>query len=175
MNDSPLSTLDIGQDIMLSDYITYDGMSIIVRPDISLEIAGVVFDKTFQVYDWSQFYIGDLLNFCNDKFGEDFAQIVDPQKYRPKTLQKFGYVADRIAPEDRREELSYSIHCEVVKLDPESQRSWLQMAIDDDMTVDDLREALGNKQPPKVKEPKIIHVPCPECKADIEVSEDDFK
>jgi len=49
------------------------------------------------------------------------------------------------------------------------------MAIEDNMTVEELRAALGTSKPPKVKEPKIIHVPCPECKADIEVSEDDFR
>jgi len=155
------------------ELIVPDGMTLIMSKNITLPEAGAILDKLYESYDWSQFWIGDLLNFCNEKFGEDFAQIVDAEKYSPKTLQKFAYIADRIPPENRFKELGYSMHVEVAHLDPDSQIGWLQMAIDEKWTVNDFREALGKKKPPK--EPRIIHFPCPHCQADIEISEDDFK
>ena len=161
-------------EIVTADYVQYNKMSLIVSPDLTLPVAEVVLDRLYTTYDWSQFYIGDLIIFCNYKFGEDFAQVIDPDRYSVKTLQRFAYIADRVPPGNRREELSYSMHVEVAKLDPDSQAQWLQMAIDDKMTVSDLREAMGTKAK-KEKEPRIIHFPCQHCGADNEVSEDDFK
>jgi len=152
-----------------------DGMTLIMSKNITLPEAGAILDKLYESYDRSQFWIGDLLNFCNKKFGEDFAQIVDAEKYSPKTLQKFAYIADRVPPENRFKELGYSMHVEVAKLDPESQRGWLQMAIDEGWTVESLREAMGKGKAKKEKEPIIHHFPCTSCGADNEVSEDDFK
>ena len=102
-------------------------------------------------------------------------QIVDPDKYQPKTLQRFKYIADRVPPKNRFTKLSYSIHVLVANLDPESQRSWLQMAIDEKWTVDDMEEAMGKKKPKKDKPPKILRFDCSECGHSMEVSEDDFR
>jgi len=162
-------------DIVTADYVQYDKMALVVSPGLTLPVAEVVLERLYTTYDWSQFYIGDLLNFCNGKFGEDFAQIIDADKYSVKTLQRFAYIADRIPPENRREELSYSMHVEVAKLDPESQRGWLQMAIDEGWTVEALREAMGKGKAKKEKEPRIIHFKCEHCGEEIEISEDDFK
>jgi len=162
-------------DIVTDDLMVFDGMTLALSQNLTLPQAGAILEKLYQSMDWSQFYIGDLLNHCNAKFGEDYAQIVDPEKYKPKTLQRFKYIADRVPPKNRFTKLSYSIHVEVAHLDPESQKGWLQMAIDEGWTVDEMREAMGKKKPKKEKGPKIIHFPCPKCGADNEVSEDDFK
>ena len=162
-------------DIVTDDLMVFDGMTLALHQNLTLPQAGAILERLYQARDWSQFHIGDLLNHCNAKFGEDFAQIVDAEKYQPKTLQRFAYIADRVPPDNRRQALSYSIHVEVAHLDPESQKGWLQMAIDEGWTVDEMREAMGKKKPKKEKEPKIIHFPCPHCRKDVEVSEDDFK
>ena len=72
--------------------------------------------------------------------------------------------------------LAYSHYEAVRSLDDEGAREILNAADSNCLSVSELVEIVRDmKGPKKEKEPKIIHFPCPHCKKDVEVSEDDFK
>ena len=92
--------------------------------------------------------IGDTLNYGEALFGEKWSQAVDPAKHNLKTCGNRMRVAKAIPKSRRREnELSFSHHAEVYKLDPSDQVKYLQIAIDDDMSVSALRELITGSFP----------------------------
>ncbi|MFL5313066.1 MAG: hypothetical protein ACJ79H_21750 [Myxococcales bacterium] len=101
----------------------------------------------------SRWWIGDGMNHGEELFGEEFAQAADDPASRydmvqrvtgldPGTLANIRSVCGRVARSRRREELGFWIHAEVAPLEPDEQSKWLQRAIDENLTRDELRRAI---------------------------------
>jgi len=99
------------------------------------------FEHAFKYEKASNWWLGDALIIGEERFGEDFAQVVDP-KYTETHKEKM-WVSRKVPPERRREGLSWSIHREVAALQPDDQEIWLGMAEANDWTVKDLKEAVA--------------------------------
>lgn len=90
------------------------------------------------------FWLGDWLNYGRDMFGEDYAQAAEDTGYSKSHLVACQWVADKVAPELRRDPmaLSWSHHRAVSNLEPYgdelSQDSCLQYAYDNNLTVKEL-------------------------------------
>lgn len=101
-----------------------------------------------------QWWVGDWLNFGEALFGEDSAQAVDgdPQSrydvaHRVTSLEvgslmNIRSVCAKVAKSRRRGELRYSHHVVVASLEPDEQTEWLQRAITNGWTRDELRSEL---------------------------------
>ena len=86
-------------------------------------------------------WIGDLLVFGYDKFGEDKTlQAINATRKKPDTLSSYKWVAESIEPARRRQELSWSAHKEVAMLDPCEQDRMLQMAVDHHLSSREIRK-----------------------------------
>jgi len=109
-----------------------------------------------------QWWIGDMLNYCEAEFGENYTQLFEA--YDPKTLLAYKWVAAAIPPPRRRESLSWSHHQSVAGSTADVQDTLLERAECEGWCVSDLRQAL---RPPKQREPKMIR--CPHCGMDFEV------
>ncbi len=72
-------------------------------------------------------WIGDLLNDGDDRFGEMFSQVCEGQ-ISASLLQRYESVARRVPPENRRPNLSWSSHAAVARLPGISQRRLLKKA-----------------------------------------------
>jgi len=72
-----------------------------------------------------QFLLGDILNYGDDRFGEQAAQIQDDLGYDYGTLADLKWVAKRIPKERRDAKLPWSHHRELAKFEPEEQKKWL--------------------------------------------------
>ena len=75
----------------------------------------------------SAWWIGDLLNSGDARFGETFSQICEGQ-ISADQLQRFESVARRVPKENRRPNLSWSCHAAVARLPPPHQRRLLEKA-----------------------------------------------
>ena len=60
-----------------------------------------------------QFWIGDWLNYGENKYGETYSQALNDTDYELKTLQQTKWVSGKIETSRRREHLSFSHHVEV--------------------------------------------------------------
>lgn len=80
----------------------------------------------------AQFAIGDFVNYVEDRFGEQSAQIIDPGSgWSLKTVKQYAWLAKSIAPDIRRmDKLGVRHHMLVVTLSPGKQREWLNRAAD---------------------------------------------
>jgi hypothetical protein len=94
----------------------------------------------------SQWWLGDALNYGEGAYGEAHAQYVEQAGYSVKTLLNLSWVAAAVAPERRREDLSWSHHEAVAGLDADKQVAWLAVAADGDhglpWSVPKLRQAI---------------------------------
>ena len=75
----------------------------------------------------SKWWIGDLLNDGDDRFGEAFSQVCEGQ-ISAGLLQQYESVARRVPPENRNPNLSWSCHAAVARLPSASQRRLLAKA-----------------------------------------------
>ncbi len=110
-------------------------------------------------------WIGDWLNFGEQKWGEMYAQALETTNYDYATLADAKWVASRVELSRRRETLSWSHHRDVAALEAEKQEIWLDKADKNQWSRAELREAIRNKK--KKRRGRIVS--CPECGHEFEV------
>jgi hypothetical protein len=119
----------------------------------------------------SQWWVGDWLLYGTGRWGEMYAAAAKATGYDPKSLRNYRYVASRVSASLRKDNLTFGHHALVASLDADSQRHWLDRAVHDRLSVEDLRgelraERVGLAEP---AEGVAIHphagivVKCPRC------------
>lgn len=120
--------------------------------DLSFERYEELLRAAGAVKNASSFWIGDLVNFGDARYGERYAQAIDATGLRYGTIANYAYVCSRVAPSRRIENLSFAHHEAVAKLEPADQSGWLQKAAGNGWSRDELRDAMrdaGRLQPPE--------------------------
>jgi len=109
-----------------------------------LELIGIV-RKLNEAIQWT---IGDLVNYAENTYpwGEKYNELAEKTGYSEKTLREYAYVARRIHPDIRRDDLSFGHHQLVTALSPEAQMHWLAEAAANGWSVNDLRAAIREAQ-----------------------------
>jgi len=121
----------------------------------------------------SPWWIGDWLLYGNARWGEMYAAASRITGYDPKTLRNMRYVASRFDLSLRRDNLTWSHHALLASLDRDRQRTWLERAAHDRLSVEDLRSELraerrGGIEPPDEHRSlerlsAVSTVTCPNC------------
>lgn len=75
----------------------------------------------------SPWWIGDMLNWGDAHFGEEFSQVCEGH-VSADMLQRYESVARRVPPENRLASLSWSAHAAVARLPHDRQRVMLSKA-----------------------------------------------
>ena len=83
-------------------------------------------------------WIGDLLNAGEDRFGESFSQMCEGA-VSAEMLNRYASVARRVPIENRMASLSWSAHAAVARLSGDVQKRMLQEADRHGWTSDELR------------------------------------
>jgi len=95
----------------------------------------------------SRWWIGDWLLEGEARFGEKASQLMDSLGLEYSSLSNIAWVAKRVPPEVRREDLSWSHHEVVAVLErPEDQVKWLARAAEQGWKRDELRAHLKGKE-----------------------------
>jgi hypothetical protein len=88
--------------------------------------------------------VGDLLNYGETRFGEDFSQVLDDVGYADETLGVAKWVAARF-PKDRRVEvLTFTHHQLVAGLEPADADKLLADAVTEKLSTRQLKDRLQN-------------------------------
>ena len=96
----------------------------------------------------SQFWIGDALQYGEDRFGELYAQAASETGYSSESLRGMQWVASRIPPSVRRLTQSWSAHQAVAGTDNPGE--WLDKAETNGWTVKELKHAIRPPAPKAV-------------------------
>lgn len=98
----------------------------------------------------SPWWIGDLLNAGDAAFGEAFSQVCEGY-ISGDQLQRYESIARRVPAKNRRENLSWSAHAVVARLNDQQQRFMLLEAEKQGWTSEDLRKEVRKRFGPKRK------------------------
>lgn len=96
----------------------------------------------------SPWWIGDLLNAGDAAFGEAFSQVCEGY-ISGDQLQRYESIARRVPAKNRRENLSWSAHAVVARLNDDQQRFMLKEAEQRGWTSEDLRKEVRRRFGPK--------------------------
>jgi hypothetical protein len=79
-----------------------------------------------------QFFVGDMINWGQERFGEHAAQWVDARDWKEETVRAYTWVAKKVAPEDRMLDagVPFAHHMAVATLPPREQRRQLKRVAD---------------------------------------------
>jgi len=142
---------------MSTDIVTYDEIQAISHGPFKATTTGLVVTEDDVPYElWEayggairrvegavQWIIGDWLNYGERKYGEMYAQGLEPCEY--DLLAKYKWVAGAVESCLRKQSLTWSHHKEVAKLEPEEQDYWLNEAVEQGYGVRGLREAMQDE------------------------------
>ena len=92
-----------------------------------------------QVEGAASFWVGDLIEWGEHKYGEKYAQAMDATGGSYQALQDVAYVARNVPASRRRENLGFAVHREVAPLPPAEQDVWLDKCEADGLTREQLR------------------------------------
>lgn len=97
----------------------------------------------------SPFWIGDFVNHGEEIFGEKYAQVLSVfGEYEYQTVANYASVmrrvpAERLSKPHRKDELYFGHHDAVAKLELKEQGYWLQRAVDEQLSIQDLRDLIN--------------------------------
>ena len=100
---------------------TFTKTTIAIQPGTSLEAWMEVFSSIKDFHAASQFWLGDLLLFAEQSYGEEYTQVLDDTEEEEQALRNFKWVANKVKASTRVDALTWSHHREVAKLEPEEQ------------------------------------------------------
>lgn len=125
----------------------------------SLRSCQVIIEGTPEIETWigplqfaiwvqkaSPWWIGDLLIRGDAQFGEAFSQACEGI-ISSDLLQRYESVSRRVPPENRRADLSWSMHAVVARLPAKEQPMMLVLAQQNGWTSEDLRRHLQSVMP----------------------------
>jgi hypothetical protein len=127
-----------------------------------------------QIKDWTNFAIGDWINFGEAKWGETYVQAVSELKINEERLRQMKWVSSRLPVYCRNNKLTWSHHYAVASLETEKERvDWLAKAEKENLGVRELRDqlvavGLSEKRVKSVEQPAIkipieVHHHCMAC------------
>lgn len=142
--------LDIHEDMPEADWLD------------AVKAALIAYKTTKETHLKMMFRVGDLLTFGEKKFGERWGQactdamaFIMPEKQMARAL----WVASKVAPDIRREDLSFDHHEALARLDQSEQKKLLTKAATKRWSVGDLKDEIKRLHPPKTRAPKAITTP----------------
>jgi len=143
-----------GELITIDQYCKLEKTSLVFKRDISQDEWMTVFKALKTVEGCVQFWIGDCLAYRQQKWGmyDDIAEETGMDK---KTLWEYKNVSESVKPSARAEHLSYTHHREVAALPPEKQELFLQKAVDEKLSVRELREEIKKDKKAEIKQPEF--------------------
>lgn len=123
--------------------------------ELSSQVA-FMFEATGIKHSQAAMMLGDLLNFGEDKFGEEYASIIDgTRKFMQaseSSIKNWRWISRKIEPARRNINLFLGHHEAVASLPPKLQDEMLHIAEAENMSIIDLRKHMVSEGIKKIKE-----------------------
>lgn len=94
-----------------------------------------------------QWWLGDWIRFGNARWGERYREASRITGYEVGTLRNMAWVSGQFDRSLRRKDLSWSHYPLLAKLPPDQRPEWIERAVEDRLSVEDLRIELRRVHP----------------------------
>jgi hypothetical protein len=89
-------------------------------------------------------WIGDALNFGENRYGEKYAQAIEVTGHKEQYLKDCCWVSSKVEKSYRYDGLSWTHHRQIANLEPQAQQKWLGAAHKHGLSVRALRYSIAN-------------------------------
>lgn len=120
-------------------YITIKSTGLDIEHGMSIEQWLEVGDQLKRIETGIQWWIGDWINYGEKEYGEKYSQALDSTDYTRGSLRNISYVANKIELSRRRDNVSFSQHAELAKLEPEDFDGAIKEVADKQLSIVDTR------------------------------------
>lgn len=110
--------------------VTITRKGAILPEDLTLEEWNRFGDFLAQANNSVGFWVGDWINFGEQKWGEKYASAMDLTGFEYQTLAQYASVAHKVNFYTRVQTLTFRHHRQVASLPPSEQSRWLKLAED---------------------------------------------
>lgn len=86
------------------------------------------------------FWIGDWLNYGEQKYGEMYSQAIDATDYNYQTVANDKWIANRIKLSDRAETLGIKHYQNIASLDEDTRKEWIDKTVENNWSVSELKQ-----------------------------------
>lgn len=131
----------------LPDSVSLTGITL--PPGLHFNEWAEMFKDALFVVRGSRWWIGDLLVYGEENYGELYASVVEAGIYTRRTLAKHIALAKAYPLDERWEELSLSHHEVVMDRHPKLRYTWLGLAVSNNWTVLELTEYVKGQDEPE--------------------------
>lgn len=134
-------------------------LSLVQVSNCTLTTTGAQFEQALDFKQWVEagrklcrvsacvnWWIGDWLNYGENKYGEKYAAAIEATGIEEQVLMNVSYVCRSVNLTTRLDSLSWSHHREVAPLRPKDQQHWLALASENKWSVSQLRQAIRASQ-----------------------------
>jgi len=100
----------------------------------------------------SSWWVADLVAYGETRsdWQERHDAVLEATGYAEKTVQNLKYIGENIHPSRRRDDVAFSVHSEVVSLEPKEQEGWLERAATEGWSQRELRSEIQAAKRTKV-------------------------
>jgi N6-adenosine-specific RNA methylase IME4 len=127
----------------IDNYCLLDKTSLSFKREITKDEWMYVFKSLKVVEGCVQFWLGDCLAYRQQKWGM-YDDIAEETGYEKETLRQYKKVAEMVESGVRTPNLGWSHHKQVAVLPPDRQEVYLKKAIDENLSVRELRQEVRN-------------------------------
>lgn len=131
----------MGELAKIESYCDLSKTNLTFRRDVTKDEWMDVFKALKQVEGCVQFWIGDCLAYRQQKWGM-YDDIIEETGYDKQTLKNLKSVSENVPSTVRLPDLSFTHHAEVAKLTPEKQELFLNKAVEEKLSVRELRNEI---------------------------------
>jgi N6-adenosine-specific RNA methylase IME4 len=136
-----LNLFNMGELAKIESYCELTKTSLIFKRDITKEEWMDGFNSLKKIEGCIQFWIGDFLAYRQQKWGM-YDDIAEETGYDKTTLRHIKNITENIESGRRQPLLSFSHHSEIASLPPEKQTEFLNKAVEEKLSVRELREEI---------------------------------
>lgn len=140
------ATLDLLRQMEQAGAISPTHLDLSGRPDLDLATFAAIAKFLGGLHELSKWGIADLMLQAEARFGEAAYQIAAATGRSERTLGNWMWVAGRVPPSRRREELSFSTHAAAAALELDEQRELLDRAAAEGWSSREMREAVKERR-----------------------------
>jgi hypothetical protein len=125
--------------VLVDDKFTFTSTGLVIRGDPTLEECEEVGQCISLLGKMAPIWLGDLLNYMENRWGEGYAQVLDATGYAYQTVVNAKSVMGRVPPEVRREGLHFSHYEAAASLPLQQQERLLERAVEEGLRTSDIR------------------------------------
>lgn len=140
--------------MVVSELCELDKTNLKFKREVSLDEWKLVFGSLKKIEGCVQFWIGDALAYRDQRWGM-YDDVVEETGYSKQAIADIKYVSEKVKPSSRNEDLTFTHHKAVASLPPEKQEIFLQKAVDEKLSVRDLREEIKKESRSSLKSPEV--------------------